>query len=161
MDEALARELDAIPWFDAVGQPVTTALPFSIIQVATWAEAFACWDDAWEARRSRAYGDLRTYLARHDPDRLEGWSEIVRSVKGRSIGPLEARAWRPLTSIHEVHPLLPDLVSWDVLIAAMEHEYRRIPGRPVFYLHLLEVYRLGHFPCGWVGDWPEGVLVVL
>jgi len=30
-----------------------------------------------------------------------------------------------------------------------------------FFLELLWVYEAGHFPCGWLGDWPSGKLIVL
>ena len=49
--------------------------------------------------------------------------------------------------------------DWLERAAIMEHEYRDCAGRPEYFLHLLRVYRAGHFPCGWAGEWPAGQLL--
>jgi hypothetical protein len=42
----------------------------------------------------------------------------------------------------------------------MENAYLGSGHSCFFFLELLTVYEAGHFPCGWVGDWPRGKLVV-
>lgn len=32
--------------------------------------------------------------------------------------------------------------------------------QPSFFTDLFRVYQSGNFPCGWVGEWPQGQLVV-
>ena len=68
--------------------------------------------------------------------------------------------WRPFAERQGLGKAFTDAVSWDVLAAVMEHAYRDCSGRPTLFLQLLQVYRAGHFPCGWSGDWPDGMLLV-
>ena len=75
------------------------------------------------------------------------------------VTPLAERVWRPFAERHGFGKVFVDCVSWNVLGAVMEHEYRRFQERPEFSLHLLRVYRAGHFPCGWSGEWPAGQLL--
>ena len=42
----------------------------------------------------------------------------------------------------------------------MEDTYKKCKKRPVFFLHLLEIYESGNLPCGWEGKWPDGKLIV-
>ncbi|HKD26343.1 MAG TPA: hypothetical protein VKC66_10620 [Xanthobacteraceae bacterium] len=53
-----------------------------------------------------------------------------------------------------------DSTTWDVLGALMENSYLSSRHQAYFFLELLWVYEAGHFPCGWLGDWPDGKLVV-
>ena len=53
-----------------------------------------------------------------------------------------------------------DCIEWDLLGAIMEASYSNCKNRPEFFLELLKVYEAGNFPCGWIGEWPEGKLIV-
>jgi hypothetical protein len=64
--------------------------------------------------------------------------------------PAWPNSWQPGT----------DHVQWDILAALMEHAYLGSGHRCFFFLELLSVYEAGHFPCGWIGPWPQGKLVV-
>jgi hypothetical protein len=52
-------------------------------------------------------------------------------------------------------------MSWDVFGALMENSYLDTHHPAHFFLELLWVYEAGHFPCGWLGNWPSGKLIVL
>jgi hypothetical protein len=162
MDEAFAAELEAIPWLAAVGQPVGAELPWPFTQVASWAEALACYDDDWDRTKQAAFNRLTSFLSVHHPDAYTfGWGPTIRAVKAQITTPLAERVWRPYGERHGLPATFPDLIASDVQLAAMEHAYRRLAGRPEFLLPLLRVYRAGHFPCGWYGgEWPEGFLAV-
>jgi hypothetical protein len=51
-------------------------------------------------------------------------------------------------------------VRWNVLAALMENAYIDCDHGAFFFHELLTVYQAGHLPCGWIGAWPEGKLVV-
>jgi hypothetical protein len=53
-----------------------------------------------------------------------------------------------------------DSVLWDLLGAIMEFYYGQCKNRPEFFLDLLKIYESGNFPCGWIGEWPNGKLIV-
>jgi hypothetical protein len=161
VDEAFAAELRGVRWFASVGQPPAADLPFDPLPVSSWAEGvehFA--DPPWDEIQLAARNELTGYLSQHQRERYRQWNEITRGAKVRLIGPLTESVWVPFASRYGLGPEFVSSVSWDVLAAVMAHEYRGCRGRPVFLLDLLRVFRAGHVPCGWYGEWPSGRVVV-
>jgi hypothetical protein len=162
VDEAFAREMEFVKWFSQCGQPLTLNMPFPVTQVGDWTEAIEqCSDQRWEETTLEARNRLTAFLFTHHRDAYSAWNTITDTVKERVITPLVDRVWQPFAERHRLGKAFVDCVSWDVLAGMMEHEYRCCSGRPMFFLHLLQVYRAGHFPCGWSGEWPAGKLIVL
>lgn len=161
MNEAFARELEAQDWFVACGQPLTISLPFPVSQVGSWREAIdRCSDQSWEDVTLEARNRLTVFLHTHHRDDYRNWNAITIAAKQRVVTQLMDRVWLPFAEQNGFGKVLVDCVSWDVMAAIMEHEYRDCLNRPEFFLHLLQVYRAGHFPCGWSGEWPAGRLLV-
>ncbi len=161
MDEVFARELEAVDWFAACGQSLAIGLPFQVSRVGSWAEAIEhCSDQSWEDVTLEAQNRLTVFLHNHHRNDYQRWNAIVDTAKTRVVTPLMDRVWRPLAERNGFGKALVDCASWDVLGAIMEHEYQRFRKRPEFSLHLLQVYRAGHFPCGWSEEWPDGRLLV-
>jgi hypothetical protein len=159
MDEAFAAEVEAIRWFSEVGKPLP-AFSIPAVAVASKDEALKqCSDPAWEDETLEARNRLTEFLSMQHRDRDAEWNDITEAAKSRVVTPLVSRVWQPFAAQYGLGKVFVDCVSWDVLAAIMEHEYRDCRGRPVFFLYLLEVYRAGHFPCGWSGDRPGGQLL--
>jgi hypothetical protein len=160
MDEALALEFERIRWFASAGQEHSIALPFPLIQVSSCAEAIEmCSAPAWDDVTLEARNRLTEYLHLRHRERYQQWNDITDEAKTRIVTPLAERVWQPFARLHGLGKVFIDCLSWDVLAAIMEHEYRDCSGRPIFFQHLIDVYRAGHFPCGWRGEWPGGLLL--
>jgi hypothetical protein len=43
--------------------------------------------------------------------------------------------------------------------ACVEQEYADVVA-PAFFSRLAEWYLRGHYPCGWLGDYPDGKIMV-
>jgi hypothetical protein len=150
--------LEAVDWFAACGQSLVVSVPFPIQVVGSWAEAIeSCSDQSWEDTTLEAHNRLTEFLERREV--YPYWNTIRDTAKERVLEPLMDRVWRPFAERLGYGKVLVDCVSRDVLAAIMEYEYRGCLDRPVFFLHLLRVYRAGHFPCGWSGKWPMGLLL--
>ena len=119
-----------------------------------------CSTQAWEDTTLDARNRLTEFLHRHHREVYQRWNAIAVSTKERVVSRLCETSWRPFAESKRFPKRFLDSVSWDVLAAVMEHEYRNCKGRPDFFLQLLRVYRAGHFPCGWSGRWPGGRLLV-
>lgn len=159
MDEVFVKDIETIRWFSAVGDPLPE-FRIPTVAIASKAEALAhCSDPAWGDGTLEARNRLTEFLCMRYRERDAQWNVIAELAKARTITPLVKRVWEPFAERHELGKVFVECVSWDVLAAIMEHEYRDCTGRPVFFLHLLEVYRAGHFPCGWSGEWPAGRLL--
>jgi len=161
VDEAFVRGLEAVDWFAACGRSLAIGLPFPTSPVGSWAEAIQrCSDQTWEDATLEAQNRLTEFLHTQHRDRYRDWNDIAIVAKERVVTPLRDRVWRPFAERHGLTKVLANCVSWDVLAAIMEYEYRDCPGRPEYFLHLLRLYRAGHIPCGWSGEWPAGQLFV-
>lgn len=161
VDEAFAASVEAIDWFGACEEPWVGELSIASTAVSTLIDAGAAHDDpAWEALTDAAAGRLGDYVAAHCPDEYLRWNALVRAIKERLTTRLMEDVWQPFADWYGFDRLFVLGVQWNVLHAALEHEYRGCGGRPEFFAHLLAVYRAGHIPCGWDGEWPEGRLLV-
>jgi hypothetical protein len=158
LDEAFATELGLIPWFTAVGQPLPAGLPFDPLPVRVWAQDVGG-SQPWDEVLLEASNRLTRFLSDRYRARYRQWNMVTFAVRDR-VDSLRDTIWQPFAARRGLGPPFADWVAWDVVHAAMEHEYRDCAGRPIFSLDLLRVYRAGHVPCGWQGKWPNGRLVV-
>ena len=91
------------------------------------------------------------------------WNDHILSLKENSY---LFRLWQeqkiaPFQDQHTgIDAVVLHSVQYDILGALMENTYMRSGHSAFFFLELLMVYEAGHFPCGWVGDWPQGKLIV-
>lgn len=170
LDAKFLAAVEAIPWFAACGSPIEVDSPFAVQPVASWADAeAACLVQAWEDATLETRNELTAFLQQHEPTGLsrlwrrgfKDWNEVTVEAKQRCVTPLTERVWLPFVREHGLSVKLVHSLQWNVLAAIMEHEYAHLDDRPTFFLHLLELYRAGHFPCGWSGGtYPSGKLLV-
>lgn len=162
IDQSFAEEVSAISWFTRCGVPLSTPQPLPVQSVASWKEAAKfCAQPVWEDTTLEAQNTLTVFLHHHARADFERWNEIVVAAKDKCVIPLVETVWKPFAEQHGLPSAFVSSVRWDVLGAIIEHEYRHVPGRPTFSLHLLALYRVGHFPCGWMdGEFPNGTLLV-
>jgi hypothetical protein len=160
MDEVFAADVEGIRWFSAVGEQLPAFNLPAIAVASTVAALEHCSDPAWEQVTLEARNQLTESLCKRYRDRYAEWNNVADAAQSRVVTPLVNQVWKPFAERYELGKVFVDCVSWDVMAAIMEHEYRDCSGRPVFFLDLLDVYRAGHFPCGWSGEWPKGNLLV-
>jgi len=159
MQRISIEQLSSIAWLTKCGQPLSE-YSLSCIAVQDWKEASRrCSDINWENICENARGSITEYLSNNFPDKYQGvWNKTVREIKPK----VESAIVEKLMAVQNekgVDSVIIDCVKWDVLHAVMTSLYLSCEP-PLFYLHLFEVYQSGHFPCGWLGDWPEGYLAV-
>jgi len=161
MNEISVTELENISWFGSVGLPLELNLPFGVIAVPSWKEAMrSCSDPIWEDATLEAQNRLTEFLFSCNTKQYGDWNYITKDAKTRIITPLVEQVWYPFSQSHGLDKIFVDSVSWDILGAIMEFQYRKCSGHPVFFLPLLDIYQAGHFPCGWQGEFPRGRLMV-
>jgi hypothetical protein len=137
--QAFLQELDRLPWFENIGEPVGSD---QVVQVSSW-------EEAWQRLQELAW----THLPFHK-----------QVDQGHPVWSLAYdRALKAVAASGRDHQLEEGVsvgmqAAWDAAGAA----YEIAAGRPDgFYNQLLNWYRKGHWPCGWEqGSYPEGKLVV-
>ena len=158
----LRARIEAIRWFSKCGQPLALDLTMEVESARSWSTAIqACQSNAWENVELEAQNQLHVWLHRNHRERYQVWNDIVDRHKTEVIAPLIKEKIIPFQLKHGLDVVLVHATSWDVLGALMENSYLDTHHPAHFFLELLWVYEAGHFPCGWLGDWPSGKLIVL
>jgi hypothetical protein len=153
--------LRAIDWFSRCGEPLLLNLSMPVMQVSGWPEAVAsCTDGIWENVELEAQNQLTLWLHQHDRQNYQRWNELVSDFRSAVLNPLTEKRWEPYRRQHDLDVAVVHSAQWDALGALMENAYIESGHCCFFFLELLSVYEAGHFPCGWVGEWPQGKLVV-
>ena len=92
------------------------------------------------------------------PERLRKWNEIVNGLK-KTLIPFVQGKIEPVVWEHRLPKAFEHVVQWDILHACMETEYADVYPTG-FYANLASWYIKGHFPCGWQGVFPQGILII-
>jgi hypothetical protein len=157
----LPTRIKTIRWFSKCGESLALDLTMETDRVRSWTTAMqACQSATWENVELEAQNQLTMWLHRNDPEHYEAWNDIVDVHKTEVITPLVREKLAPFQFERGLDSVFVNAISWDVLGALMENSYLSSRHRAYFFLELLWVYEAGHFPCGWLGDWPDGKLVV-
>lgn len=153
--------LRAIDWFSRCGEPLSLTFSMPVEQVSSWPKAVrSCKGRVWENVELEAQNQLTVWLHQHDRVNYRRWNDLVAEFKATVLNPLTEDRWEPYCRQHGLDIAVVHSVQWDALGALMENAYLGSGHRCFFFLELLSVYEAGHFPCGWVGEWPHGKLVV-
>ena len=157
----IAVRLKAIDWFANCGKPAKLDLTMPFVQVASWEEAVAsCQEVESENAAIEAQNQLSGWLHIHAHREFQEWNDRV-DKHNRVMGPLFDTHWKPFFESRNLPvELLHGTTRWEIRGALAEDSYRNTGHRCFFFHELLLVYEAGHFPCGWIGEWPAGKLVI-
>lgn len=156
--EALMTSLQEIEWLARCGRPdpPTTCWPLEL--VPSWSEAIRCVGSAaWSRFRRARRDELRAHVSAGSPGVFGEWDLIETA----------ARRWTEANVVSVLADALPPQVGlddvageveWDVVAFMLESIFASLRP-PEFHRELMRVYRAGHLPCGWRGDFPGGVLL--
>lgn len=153
--EATLERLKQERWFDRVGLHDTDAATV----LSSWDEAIeSCSSLDWENLCLEAANQYRDRIAERAPARLEKWNEIVDELKPITQALVREKTKDVITE-YGLPKVFVDTVDWDILSLCMEGEYADVYP-PGFYASQAYWYVNGRFPCGWIGEFPKGQLVI-
>jgi hypothetical protein len=102
----------------------------------------------WENFMLETRNGISLYLHYKFPNQLLNWNVITKQYK------TQLHHFEPALSTlpESLKTIVPDSFNWNILAACMESHYRKTAKHlPLFFTHLLTVYKAGHLPCGWLG----------
>lgn len=153
---ATLDRLSGARWFSNVGIDDTEG---GVVVLSSWEEAVAsCTSLEWENLCLEAVNSYCTRLAERAPERFQLWNSIIVEVK-RAIAPIVRKKIDPVVEKFGLPKRFENVVSWDIMHVCMEAEYADVYP-PGYYASQAYWYVMGHFPCGWEGEFPEGKLIV-
>lgn len=152
----LLARLEKADWFARIGLKDTE----EAVVLSSWQEAaLSCSALRWEAVEMEASSLLGGRVQEIALDRYHGdWSNHVHEVKPHVRTLLRKKA-EPISREQNLPKAFEGSVEWDILGACLELEYADICP-PLFFGNLAQWYLKGHFPCGWLGNFPDGKLII-
>jgi len=158
--EDFQNRIARVSWFAHCGEPAYFSFNFGVTKVAMWDEARRYYlDDSWKYAQTEVLNSLRQHLQPRHMDRYCEWNKIAKEVRSFLEDEVMPSV-RQVARTKGISDDVPRRVFSDLGAACFENAYGDL-GPPIYAMKLLEVYEAGHFPCGWIGLWPEGELVVL
>lgn len=149
------KDLEAVPWFVHVGEPVSER----VVLAESWPDAIRLATSIdFDNLKLAAANAFRRKLQEVAPAEMRRWNSVVREVKvvvEPVIDDRVARIGLEPSLRHE----LKTVVEWDIVgMLAQAEFFNTVPNG--FCLGLGYWYKIGRFPCGWQGTHPEGRLIV-
>ena len=152
---ATIEQLGDAAWFSRVGIKDTKVA----MVLSSWQETInSAVSIEWEDLRLDAANQLCARIMERSRERFAKWNEIALEVKN-AVDPLVMRKIEDVTREHNLPKVFHNRVRWDIMHLCMEAEYADLCP-PAFYAGISYFYVNGHFPCGWSGEYPEGMLVI-
>ena len=152
---ATLHELFTASWFTRVGYADTPSA--RVLQ--NWEDAIAsCTSRAWEDLRLEAVNRYRERIAERSRERLRLWNQTVDDVEP-TVRELVHVKTSPLVMGEGLPARFVEVVEWDMLHVCLESEFADV-FPPGFYAAQAYWYTVGHFPCGWDGNFPDGTRIV-
>ncbi|MBP1994273.1 hypothetical protein [Paenibacillus eucommiae] len=154
----LLNQLESVDWFGNCGKEIGENP--NMVYASNWKDAVKISGQvSWENTQLNARNAMTKYLSEMHKTEFQQWNNISKIVKTKYLpvilSKIEKYAQEQQLKLEFIHS-----VRWDLHSAFMERFYEPLGHGCNFYANLLEIYKAGHFPCGWDGDWPKGKLVI-
>src|SRR3954453_11925681 len=149
-------ELDKADWFSRVGSKDADNAEV----LANWDAAIAsCSSSVWRNLTLEAVNQYAARLSERSPAEYARWNDVVLDVRPAALS-LVRRKTESIIRDESLPKIFLDTVAWDVLHVCVESEFADIYP-PGFFASNAYWYVRGHFPCGWLGPFPEGGRLVI
>ncbi len=143
LPEARVQELLNVEWFTALRRPeMVEPMALSV-----------GWEDFTLERRNELTEQVTVKMQRSGSE----WNKCARAFRAFFDEHLASPVLQRLALVGLARALV-QVVAWDIVCYMQELNYSDVRP-PNFYQKLWLSYRNGRFPCGWDGDYPDGVLI--
>ena len=152
---ATLNQLEKADWFRSIGQQDAK----NAIILTSWEEAIvSCSSENWQELLLEAANRYTEQISVRSGERFKEWNNVASTVKNVAIA-LVNRKTAQIIKDYSLPNIFQDTVQWDIFHLLMEAEYADI-FPPGFFASQGYWYIKGHFPCGWRGGFPNGILVI-
>ncbi|WP_145522062.1 hypothetical protein [Yersinia aldovae] len=152
-NEAKER-LKTISWFSQVGNSLSNT---DVILLNSKGFLQSIESIEWENTTLEARNEITGFLAKKYSVIYQEWNSLADDARNFVENII-------IPSVPQINSIDMDLLftnmKWELVNYLMEDAYKNKLRMPLFFSSLVSIYELGHIPCGWVGNWPKGQLVI-
>ncbi|MFG1175847.1 hypothetical protein AAFN90_20105 [Erwiniaceae bacterium CAU 1747] len=144
-----------INWLSDIGNKISVS---DVILAMSLNEAENYFSDPeWESVTLEESNEISGYLATKYTTIFQDWNDVAKEAKLFFTNDIKPK----IPHLNDFdNTLLHQCIEWDVIHYLIEDFYSEKLKAPLFFNKLVSIYESGHIPCGWVGSWPKGQLVV-
>lgn len=152
-------DMENIDWFSNCGNEVAFTTKHKMKRIESLTRAVNhCNSIEWENFQLEKSNDLASFLNRTRKNEWSEWNTITEGIKAYLNGGIFQAVKKKLERSGLPESVF-NSVTWDILNYYQETAYKKY-NIPVFYTHLLPVYKNGHLPCGYKGSFPNGTIFI-
>jgi len=152
-------DLEKIDWFSNCGNKTEFSSNEKLSRIETLTESInSCNSIEWENFQLDKRNDLTSFLDRTRRNESNEWNTITGGIKNYLKDGIFQSVQEKL-NISDLPNSILASVEWDILSYCQEIAYRKY-NIPKFYSHLIPIYRNGHLPCGYNGEFPNGTTLI-
>ncbi|CAM3682334.1 MULTISPECIES: hypothetical protein [Yersinia] len=144
-----------INWLSDIGNKISVSdviLAMSLNEAGNYLS-----DPEWENVTLEESNEISGYLATKYTAIFQDWNDVAKEAKLFFTNDIKPK----IPNLNDFdNTLLHQYIEWDVIHYLIEDFYSEKLKTPLFFNKLVSIYESGHIPCGWVGSWPKGQLVV-
>ena len=153
----LIEQLKRTDWFSNAGMPLDDA---TVGLVGSWQQAAELKKGMpWENTCIDAQNALTVRLHLEHNDRYQNWNDLIHTVNDLLMPSLE-RELQDVACRYPTVRQLADEIKLELRLACVETDYADLVEAGS-YTEVAKWYMRGRFPCGWMGCWPQGRLMIL
>lgn len=158
MNTFILEELRSIDWLKAFGQLLESK--YAVAQNKQ--ECIRYYEsEEWENTTLEAGNAISSFLNTNYQNDYQKWNEYANDARQfieKELVPVLLK----IKNKNQLSDIFIDCLKWDIVHIIIEYQYKDLLGENQrFFEKLFNVYKSGHFPCGWTnGVWPMGQLVI-
>ncbi|CAL2102246.1 conserved protein of unknown function [Tenacibaculum sp. 190130A14a] len=151
--------LENINWFSNCGKEIEFSSKHKLKRIESLTQSVElCNSIEWENFQLEKINDLTSFLNRTRQNESAEWNTITVGIKNYLDNGIFKTAREKLNQSD-----LPDSIfaslEWDILSYYQEVAYKKY-NIPTFYSDLIPIYKNGHLPCGYEGEFPNGTILM-
>lgn len=162
IDNEILSIINDIPWFENCGNRTEISLNYKYKFVTEKEMIRSLSGTKWENLELDEFNKLYDWF--RTSSICLAWNRSVDEIKKDEMPKFDLLVKDKIKKIFgNEQKLVLDSFHWDLLMIIMKLTISKrfsSNDEPYFYNELLEIYKSGHFPCGWRGHYPEGTVLI-
>lgn len=162
IDELVIKNIMDIPWFQNIEKKSALLIPLEYKFIKKEEAIISLKNYLWDNIENEEFNTLFEWF--RTTNICLDWERSVSSIRKDYMPIFDSNIKITAKKVFKDNSkLVMDSIHYDILMIVMRLEIKKKSMRedgPTFYDTLLKIYQSGHFPCGWCGEYPNGIILI-